>query len=257
MAARAQRQRSVLVTGAARRIGAALVRALAEDGWTTILHYHRSERDALHLADALAREGHRCVPIQADLSNPHEIQSLIPRIVEKAGPLDALINNAAAFAYDNLASLTWESWQAHLLPNLAAPLFLSKHFAASLPREREGVIINMVDQKVQGLNPDFLSYTLAKVGLDGLTRILAMGLAPRIRVCGIAPGVTLRSGKQTPESFRRSWEAPPLGRSSTVEEIVAAVRFILQTPSMTGGVIVLDGGESLRKRPRDVAFDTP
>ncbi|MGE5200740.1 MAG: SDR family oxidoreductase, partial [Acidobacteriota bacterium] len=113
-----------------------------------------------------------------------------------------------------------------------------------------------LDQKVQNLNPDFLSYTVSKVGLDGLTRMLALAFAPRIRVCGIAPGVTLRSGKQTDASFERAWRATPLGRSSTAEELVAALRFIIASPSMTGSVITLDGGESLRRRPRDVAFDT-
>jgi NAD(P)-dependent dehydrogenase (short-subunit alcohol dehydrogenase family) len=248
-------QRTVLVTGGARRIGAAIVRALAEDGWTVLLHYHSSEAEALGLAETLQREGRRCLPIKADLGDTAEIDALVDRAWELAGGLDCLINNAARFVYDSLDSITWESFQAHLLPDLAAPLFLSKHFAARLPQGRDGVIINMLDQKVENLNPDFLSYTVSKVGLRGLTTILAMALAPRIRVCGVAPGVTLQSGKQTPESFRRSQAVTPLGRSSSVEEIVAAIRFILASPSMTGSVITLDGGESLTRRPRDVAFD--
>lgn len=250
-------RRAVLVTGGAKRIGGAIVRALAEDGWTVLLHHHASEAEAQRLARELEQEGHRCLPIQADLAKPDEVDALVPRCLDLAGRLDCLVNNAARFVYDTLASVTWESWQAHLTPNLAAPVFLAKHFAAALPADREGVIINMLDQKVGNLNPDFLSYTLAKVGLNGLTTILAMNLAPRIRVCGIAPGVTLQSGKQTPESFRHSQRVTPLGRSSSVEEIVAAVRFILASPSMTGSTITLDGGESLTRRPRDVAFDKP
>lgn len=250
-------QRAVLVTGGAKRIGAAIVRALAEDGWAVLLHYRRSEAEALRLAHELQQGGLRCLPIKADLGRPEEIDALVPRCLDLVGRLDCLVNNAAHFAYDSLASVTWESWQAHLTPNLAAPVFLAKHFAAALPPEREGAIINLLDQKVRNINPDFLSYTIAKVGLDGLTTILAMALAPRIRVCGVAPGVTLQSGKQTPESFRHSQRVTPLGRSSSVEEIVAAIRFILASPSMTGSTITIDGGESLTRRPRDVAFDKP
>jgi NAD(P)-dependent dehydrogenase (short-subunit alcohol dehydrogenase family) len=250
-------QRAVLVTGGGKRIGAAIAEALAEDGWTVLLHYHRSEGEALALAEKLRRAGRRCIPVHADLSRPEDIDGLVPRCLAEVPRLDCLVNNAATFFYDTIASVTWESWQAHLTANLAAPVFLSKAFAERLPEGREGLIVNMLDQKVQALNPDFLSYTASKVGLDGLTRVLALALAPRIRVCGIAPGVTLRSGKQTDQSFERAWRAPPLGRSSTPTEIVAALRLIIASPSMTGSVITLDGGEHLRRRPRDVAFDTP
>jgi NAD(P)-dependent dehydrogenase (short-subunit alcohol dehydrogenase family) len=253
----ARAQRAVLITGGAKRIGAAFVRALAADGWAVLLHYHASEKEAEALAKELAAAGRTCVPVRADLSRPEEVDALVPRCLEKVPHLDCLVNCAAAFSYDTIANVTWASWQAHVTPNLAAPMFLSKAFAERLPAGREGLIVNLLDQKVQSLNPDFLSYTVSKVGLDGLTRMLALALAPRIRVCGIAPGVTLRSGKQTDASFERAWRATPLGRSSTVEELVAALRFIIASPSMTGSVITLDGGESLRRRPRDVAFDTP
>ncbi|HYC13128.1 MAG TPA: SDR family oxidoreductase, partial [Stellaceae bacterium] len=212
---------------------------------------------ARDLAQKLQKAGRRCIPVGADLSQPVEIDALIPRCLAQVPRLDCLVNNAATFFYDTIASVTWESWQAHLTPNLAAPVFLSKAFAERLPSGREGLIVNMLDQKVQALNPDFLSYTASKVGLDGLTRVLALALAPRIRVCGIAPGVTLKSGKQTDQSFERAWKAPPLGRSSTPAEIVAALRLIIASPSMTGSVITVDGGEHLRHRARDVAFDNP
>ena len=250
-------QRAVLITGGGKRIGAALAEALAEDGWTVLLHYRRSGGEALALAERLRAAGRRCIPVQADLARPEDIDRLVPRCLAEVPQLDCLVNNAATFFYDTIANVTWESWQAHLTPNLAAPVFLSKAFAERLPAAREGLIVNMLDQKVEALNPDFLSYTASKVGLDGLTRVLALALAPRIRVCGIAPGVTLRSGKQTDQSFDRAWRAPPLGRSSTPAEIVAALRLIIASPSMTGSVITLDGGEHLRRRSRDVAFDTP
>jgi NAD(P)-dependent dehydrogenase (short-subunit alcohol dehydrogenase family) len=255
MALSEEKGRTVLVTGGAKRIGAAIARGLAEDGWNVCVHYQNSETEALQLARSLTQAGHRGFAVKADLSSRTDIELLIPRCIEQTGRLDCLINNAARFAYDNLATVSWESWHAHLEPNLTAPLFLSKSFASSLPPGREGVIINMLDQKVFNLNPDFLSYTLSKVALAGLTTMLAMDLAPRIRVCGIAPGVTMQSGKQTPEGFAASQRATPLGRSTSVAEIVAAVRFILASPAMTGSVIGIDGGESLTRRPRDVAFD--
>jgi len=246
---------TVLITGAARRIGAALARALADDGWKVLIHFNRSGAEAEALAAEINATGGRCALVQADLSRREDIESLISRCVAEHGPLDCLINNASTFALDRIDDVTWDSFTAHMVPNLAAPLFLSRDFARAFGSREGSCIINMLDQKVANLNPDFLSYTLSKVGLSGLTQILAMALAPGIRVCGVAPGVTLISGKQTPESFQRAWQAPPLGRSSTPEEIVASVRFILDTPSYTGQTLFLDAGEILRRRPRDVAFD--
>ncbi len=246
---------TVLVTGAARRIGATIARALADDGWKVLIHYHRSAPEAEALVAEILATGGQAAAIQADLSQRADIESLIPRCIEAHGPLDCLINNASAFTLDRIETARWESLQDHLVPNLAAPLFLSRDFAAAFGARSGGVIVNMLDQKVANLNPDFLSYTLSKVALHGLTQMLAMAFAPRIRVCGIAPGVTLISGKQTPESFQRAWEATPSGRSSTPEEIAASVRFILETRSYTGQTLFLDAGEILRRRPRDVAFD--
>jgi NAD(P)-dependent dehydrogenase (short-subunit alcohol dehydrogenase family) len=249
-------QRTALVTGAARRIGAAIGRDLAASGWRVVVHYSRSETEARALAADIARSGGSCELVQADLASRTDVEAVFPRALEKVGRIDCLVNNAASFQYDTIDTLSWSSWDAHISANLAAPAFLCRDFARQIPAEGEGVIINLLDQKVGNLNPDFLSYTISKVGLRGLTETLALALAPRIRVCGIAPGVTLISGKQTPESFERAFRATPLGRSSTVEDIVGAVRFILATPSLTGQVLTLDGGESLAGRPRDVAFQT-
>ncbi len=246
---------TVLITGAARRIGAAMARALADDGWKVLIHFNHSSAEAEALAAEITTTGGACALVQADLTRRAEIEALIPRCVAEHGPLDALVNNAAAFSLDRIDSVTWESFEAHMVPNLAAPLFLSRDFARAFGDRRGGCIVNMLDQKVANLNPDFLSYTLSKVALQGLTQVLAMAFAPGIRVCGIAPGVTLISGKQTSESFQRAWEAPPLGRSSTPEDVVAALRFLLETPSCTGQTLYLDAGEILRRRPRDVAFD--
>jgi NAD(P)-dependent dehydrogenase (short-subunit alcohol dehydrogenase family) len=252
----ASRQPTALVTGAARRIGAAIARDLAASGWRVVVHYNRSEAEARALAAEIARAGGSCELVRADLASRAEVEAVFPRALQKVDRIDCLINNAAAFQYDTIETLSWQSWDAHMATNLAAPAFLSRDFARQVPEDGEGVIINLIDQKVANLNPDFLSYTVSKVGLRGLTETLALGLAPRIRVCGIAPGVTLISGKQTPQSFEKAFKATPLGRSSTVEDIVAAVRFILATRSLTGQVLTLDGGESLAGRPRDVAFQT-
>ena len=252
----ASRQRTALVTGAARRIGAAIARGLAADGWRVVVHYSRSEAEAKALAAEIAGSGGSCELVRADLAARAEVEAVFPRALAKVDRIDCLINNAAAFQYDTIETLSWPSWDAHIGTNLAAPAFLSRDFARQVPEQGEGVIINLIDQKVANLNPDFLSYTVSKVGLRGLTETLALALAPRIRVCGIAPGVTLISGKQTPQSFEKAFKATPLGRSSTVEDIVAAVRFILSARSLTGQVLTLDGGESLAGRPRDVAFQT-
>ena len=245
----------VLVTGGAIRLGAAIVRRLAADGWQVVIHCNRSLAEGEVLAAELRGQGHAAAVVQADLADRDAVDGLLPRAAEAFGPPSCLVNNASVFRRDDLRSVNWESWDAHLMPNLAAPLFLAKRFAETLPAEETGCIINLIDQKVANLNPDFLSYTVSKVGLAGLTPILAMALAPRIRVNGVAPGLTLISGKQTQESFERAWHDTALGRGSTAEDIAGAVAFLLASPAITGQTIIVDGGESLQKRPRDVAFD--
>jgi len=252
---------AVLVTGGAKRIGAAIVRGLVSDGWIVALHYHASKSEADALAASVNGERHVCFPVQADLSRRSEIESLIPRVNamlrDRAGAkLSCLVNNANLFAYDRVATLTWESWEKHLVPDLYAPVFLTKNFADTIAEEEHGLVINMLDQKLHNLNPDFFSYTIGKFGLWGATKTMALALAPRIRICGIAPGITLPAPKQTPEQFERAWQKTPLGRSATTDEIVAAVRFIIATGCASGTVVVLDGGESLLGRSRDVVFET-
>lgn len=241
--------RVALVTGAGRRIGAAIARKLAANGAKVVLHCHASRDEA----DALAAEiGANAAVVQADLSKERDVDGLIAKAAAYFGPLDVLVNNASTFTNDDIHRVTWESWHQNIQVNAAAPLFLSKHFAAQAPDG--SVIVNILDQKVLHLNPDFLSYTMGKVALQGLTTMLALGLAPKIRVNGIAPGLTLISGKQTPESFAKAQGAAPLGYSSSPEEIAGGVQFILDTPAMTGSVLAIDGGESLIGRPRDVFF---
>jgi NAD(P)-dependent dehydrogenase (short-subunit alcohol dehydrogenase family) len=248
-------RRNVLITGAAARVGAAIARHLAADGWNVIVHYHRSEQSSGELVREIRAAGGACDLIRADLANRSDVETLIGKCTAAHGTIDCLINNASTFHYDDVASVTWESLHEHLASNLIAPVFLCRDFVKQFDGQSDGCIINMLDQKIANLNPDFLSYTIAKVGLAGLTTTLAMALAGRIRVCGIAPGIALISGKQTPEAFEKAWRAPPLGRSTTPHEIAGCVQYILASPTMSGHTIFLDGGESLAGRARDVAFD--
>lgn len=243
-----------LVTGGSQRIGAAIVRALAAEGYAVGIHYHSSAAPAAALAEELCAAGHHAAIFAADFSDQSAPSRLLAACSETLGPVSVLINNAAVFRYDTAHDFTRADIDFHSGPNISAPLLLAREFAANLG-EQPGAIVNLLDHKVTALNPDFFTYTLTKIAMAGATRMLAQAYYPAIRVNGVAPGITLISGKQTPEGFARAWSAPPLGRSATPEEIAAAVCFILATPSLNGQILVLDGGESLLARPRDIAFD--
>jgi NAD(P)-dependent dehydrogenase (short-subunit alcohol dehydrogenase family) len=234
-----------LVTGAAHRIGRAIATDLAQHGWDVAVHYGRSKAAAEKLVGEIKAAGGRAAALACDLAREEEVVKLIPRAVEALGPLTCLINNASAFEMDKVDTATRQSWDRHIETNLRAPLVLSQAFARQLPAESEGNIVNMLDQRVWKLTPYFLSYTVAKSGLWTLTRTLALALAPRIRVNGIGPGPTLPSARQSAEQFKQQQSAVPLKRGSTPEEIAATVLFILATPSITGQMIALDGGEHL------------
>jgi NAD(P)-dependent dehydrogenase (short-subunit alcohol dehydrogenase family) len=237
---------AALITGAAQRIGRAIALELANHGWAVTLHYRRSKDAAEKLAKEIEGRGGKAVALAADLAQESEVQTLVPRAVAALGmPLTCLVNNASNFEMDKVDTATRESWDRHIETNLRAPLVLSQAFARLLPEGSEGNIVNLLDQRVWKLTPYFLSYTVAKSGLWTLTRTLALALAPHIRVNGIGPGPTLPSERQTAEQFRQQQAAVPLKHGATPEEIAATVRFILATPSMTGQMIALDGGEHL------------
>ena len=249
-------QKVVLITGAARRVGAGLARDLARAGWSVALHYRSGEAEAKSLATELETLGVKARTFYADLEDEAQCASLIPAVVDQMGRIDALINNASRFSYDTLDSLTPASWQAHLASNLTAPILLIRAFAKAIEAQgTKGVVINILDHKIDSPNPDFFSYTVGKVGLAGMTRTLALALAPQIRVCGIAPGLILRSGDQTEAEYRAAWHDTPLGIGVSLEDVARTARFILDTPSLTGQNITLDAGETLVARGRDVAFD--
>lgn len=250
-----KQNRAALVTGSAKRIGKAIANALASDGWNVAVHYNQSAGEAETLVDDIRSLGVDAIAVKCDLSDPAAVAGLISECNDKLGPLTCLINNASLFEFDDPLGFDPHKWDRHAAINLRAPLQLARDFASQLAEQGSGCVINMLDQKVFNLNPDFFSYTLTKVAMEGATRMLAMALAPRVRVCGIAPGITLVSGKQTQQGFERAHACAPLGRSSDVEDIVAAVRYIIAAKSMTGDTILIDGGQHLWPMRRDVQFE--
>ena len=250
------KRRAALVTGAGKRIGRAIALGLAADGWDLALHFHRSQAETEALATQISALGVKTVAVRCDLANADQLSGLIAGCERVLGTVTCLVNNAAVFEYDDLASLDAEKWQRHMDVNLRAPLLLAKAFAARIPDGVTGCIVNLLDQKVFNLNPDFLSYTIAKIGLEGATRVLAMALAPKVRVCGVAPGITLVSAEQTADGFARAYGRAPLGRSSDVEDIADTVRFVVDARALTGTTIVVDGGQHLWPSRRDVQFES-
>jgi len=241
---------NVIITGAAKRIGRALAVDFASQGWGVAVHYNHSSQKAQELVSQITADGGRAVALQTDLSDVNKLHKLVEEAGNALGPITTLINNASLFAPDDHLTLTPESWAAHMDINLRAPLFLAQALAAALPEGTAGNIINMIDQRVWRLTPRFLSYTVAKSGLWTLTQTLAQALAPKIRVNGIGPGPTLCNDRQSEADFQTQAAATLLGRVPELEEICAAVRFILASPAMTGQMIALDGGQHL-------AWETP
>ncbi|HYI41411.1 MAG TPA: SDR family NAD(P)-dependent oxidoreductase [Allosphingosinicella sp.] len=249
MASEFEGARTAIVTGGARRIGAALCRALAEDGWHLLVHCRRS----IDEAEALARELGNAATVAADLASP-ESATKIMAALDGLPPPRLLVNNASLFAYDGADDFTVESWEAHFSANLRGPALLSQAFAARA--KGGGLIVNLLDAKLAQPNPDFFSYTLSKFGLAGLTELCARAWAGRgIRVCGIAPSVTLVSGAQ--RNFDSVHGLNALRRGVRVEEIVAALRFAIATPTFTGQTLTLDGGQRFLGLARDVQFLEP
>ncbi|MBL6615718.1 MAG: SDR family oxidoreductase [Reyranella sp.] len=251
--------KGALVTGAAVRVGRALAMALAADGWFVFVHHHQSTAEARQTVADITAAGGRAKAVRADLSSARQAEALIDkcraRNVRGGVELTCLVNSASLFKLDRAPTAKADDFDRHIAVNLRAPLLLSQALARQLPDGQTGVIVNLLDQKLYNLNPDFLTYTLSKVGLQGLTKVLAQALAPRVRVAGIAPGLTLRSGSQTDQRFAEQHAENPLRVGVTVEDLVRALRFILQTPSYTGDTLIVDSGEHLSGRPRDIAFD--
>jgi len=237
--------RNALVTGAAHRIGRAVALDLASQGFDVAIHYNLSSDAADALASEIRDIGRRATTLAGDLAREADTASLIGRAADALGPVGVLVNNASRFDYDVWDKATRQSWDTHMETNLRAPFLLSQDMARGLPDDAEGVIVNLLDQRVWNLTPYFITYTLSKAGLWTLTQTLALALAPRIRVNAIGPGPTLKSERQSEDHFRMQWEATPLRHGATPEEIAAGIRYILCANSMTGQMIALDGGEHL------------
>ncbi len=247
--------KGALVTGAATRIGRALAMALAADGYFVFVHHNRSTAEAHRTVADIAAAGGQARAVKADLGSARQAEGLVGRCTAKGVRLTCLVNSASLFKLDRAPTATAADFDRHMAINLRAPLLLAQALARQLPRGETGLIVNVLDQKLYNLNPDFLTYTLSKVGLQGLTTLLAQQFAPRIRVAGIAPGLTLRSGSQTDARFAAQHTANPLGVGVTTDDLVRALRFIERTPSYTGDTLIVDSGEHLSGRPRDIAFD--
>ena len=241
--------RTAIVTGGARRIGAELCRALASDGWHVLIHCLTSRADAEQLAQAIGNSK----VVAADLADPGVAATIVDAL-DGLPPARLLVNNASRFSFDSVDDFTPESWDLHQAINFRAPALLAQAFAdrlAGVP----GLIVNMLDAKLTHPNPDFLSYTASKIGLGGLTELLARAYAPRrIRVCGIAPSVTLLSGPQSGENFEAVHRLNALRRGIAADDIVRALRFIIDSPALTGQTITLDAGQRFLGLARDVQF---
>lgn len=243
-----------LVTGGGTRLGASLVERLAADGWAVAIHFNHSSLEADALASKIRAGGGRAVAVPGDLSRISSFTELFARAAVDAGFCSLLVNNASAFQYDDISNVTRENLEQLFAVNHHAPVLLARDFAAQLREGSIGLIVNVLDQKVFNLNPDFLTYTLTKSALEAATRLLAIALAPRVRVCGVAPGLTLRSGDQTEEGFKAAHASTPLGIGSKPEDIAEALSFLTKVPSITGHTIVVDGGQHLQPRTRDIMF---
>jgi NAD(P)-dependent dehydrogenase (short-subunit alcohol dehydrogenase family) len=243
-----------LVTGAAKRIGRHIALGLARQGWDIAVHYRRSEDEALATVREIEALGRRAAAFSCDLTDEAAVKGLLPAAAAALGPVSCVVNNASLFEYDDAADFSTARLDVHMHANLAAPVLLAHALHAATADGAQSVVINLLDQKLFNLNPDFLSYTLSKAALQCATTMLAQALAPKIRVVGIAPGITMRSGGQTAEEFAKAHSTTPLGRSSTPDDVANAVCFVAGSAAMTGTTLLVDGGQHLIPLQRDVMF---
>jgi len=246
-----------LVTGAALRVGRAIALELAARGWDLAVHYRGSQAEAVETVERAAALGARALAFQADLADEPECRALLPAVRGVFGPVRAVVNNASLFEYDDVAHFNYERMDRHWRANTAPAIVLAQALHAQLDGEARGCVVNLLDQKLWNPNPDYLSYTLSKAALEAATTLLAQALAPKVRVCGIAPGVTLVSGPMDAAGFESAHRMTPLGYSSSPDDIARSVAFLLDSPAITGTTLLVDGGQHLQAQARDVLFLTP
>jgi NAD(P)-dependent dehydrogenase (short-subunit alcohol dehydrogenase family) len=244
----------VLVTGAAQRIGRCMAVALAAAGWRVAVHYRSSAKQAQETVKIIEAAGGQAISVAADLSVESACEALVPTVQASFGRVDAVVNNASLFEYDNVDSFSAASMDAYWRANTAPAIILARALHRLQASTSVGVVVNLLDQKLWNPNPDYLSYTLSKAALEAATTLLAQALAPRVRVCGVAPGVTMLSGAMSDAEFSASHQMTPLQRSSTPDDIARAVLFLLQSPAITGTTLLVDGGQHLQAQARDVMF---
>lgn len=248
-------RRVALVTGAGKRLGRYIALTLAQQGWDVVVHCRHSRADADATAEAIRALGREALVLSADLSDEAEARGLIPRSVAELGQLDAVVNSASAFEYDTADTFSYALLERHLRANTAPAIVLAQLLAEHV-RERgvQGAVVNLLDQKLWNPNPDFFSYTLSKAALESANTLLALALAPDVRVVGVAPGLTLTSEWLQGAQFERAHTLSPLGRSSTPEDVAATVAFALGNRSITGTTLLVDGGQHLQRFERDFSM---
>ena len=255
------RPRTVLVTGAAKRLGRSIALALAAGGWQVAVHYRASAHDAMDTVAACADLAGASAHFDADFEDEAAVRGLVPRVIAHFGQLDAVVNSASLFEHDDVQTFDFAALEKHLRSNTATPVLLAqalhRHVTARVAAgeaDARGAVVNLLDQKLWNQNPDFMSYTLSKAALEAAGTMLALALAPRVRVVGVAPGLTLTSHMLSDEKFAQLHALSPLGRSSTPEDVAATVKFALENQSITGTTLLVDGGQHLMKFERDFSL---
>ncbi len=240
----------VIITGAAQRMGREIALSMAAEGWHVILHCNRSLGQAQQTAQAIQALGVQCRVLQADLSNSVELNNFF-ELASRCGPIRCLINNAAQFEFDEPAQVNVELFHQHMAVNLLAPLLLTQHLYSHVPEGEQAVVVHLLDQKLDNLNPDFFSYTLSKAGLAAALKMQAMALAPRLRVVAVSPGLTLISHLQTEQEFEKTHQLALLKSSSQPKDISRAVLFLVNSSAITGVNLTVDGGQHLLPLSKD------
>lgn len=237
--------RIALVTGAATRLGAAMARVLAANGWAVVIHHRGGREDALALVAEIKAAGGEAAAIKADLAIRRQRSTVIAKAADAFGPLTLLVNNASSFEPDSIADLDEELWDRHLAIHLEAPAFLARDFADQLPDGVQGNIVNIIDARVLSLTPSYFSYTLSKAALWTMTQTMAQSLAPRIRVNAIGPGPTLPDAGQSKAAFDKNQSSTPLGYAANAADVCDALLYLLAARPVTGQMIALDGGRHI------------
>ncbi len=245
------KNKNLLITGAATRVGKAIALHFAKKGWNIALHYFRSSLKAKELKKIIEQNWVKVALIKADLKNPKQIEKIVPLAKKKLGAIDCLVNNAALFEKDDISNFTTKSWNDHFNINLLAPTILTKQFAKQASKKTVSNIINIIDQRIFNLTPFFMSYTMSKSGLQTLTKTTAMRLGPNIKVNAIAPGPTIKSKRQTDRHFRNQVKSTLLKKSVRLEDICDTVEFLINNNSITGQIVAVDSGQNLSRNRKN------